>query len=310
MQLKSYFLLVRWPNLLMVALTQYLLQYLVLSPALAQAGRSPTLDPLHFFLLVFVTVIIAAGGYIINDLFDYEADVVNKPDKVFIHAHIKRDHAIWLYAKLVVLGSIIALYLANHVEERRLVLIYPSAVGLLWLYSRYFKKMPLIGNVVVAVFCAFVAGVVLFAERKAFSDLATEQPALAGKVSLLFGGYLLFAFLSTLFREIVKDMEDAAGDKAQSVQSLPVAYGMAAAKNWGFASALLLLSSLLYFSKWLIENRQWIGLSFTWISIVLPLLYAMFLLKKAAGKSDCTRLSKLAKYIMLAGLILLLLIWK
>jgi 4-hydroxybenzoate polyprenyltransferase len=305
-----FFRLIRWPNLLIVAITQYLLQYLVLVPALEEAGLSPILGPLHFFLLVLDTVLIAAGGYIINDVIDYETDLTNKPDRVFIHTFISKNAAIGLYAVLSLIGLGIAWYLAGFVGEKLLVLIYPTAVGLLWLYSRYFKKMPLTGNVVVAVFCAFVAGVVLFAERDAFQIISNSQPGLAGKISLLFGGYVLFAFLSTMLREIVKDLEDLKGDRAQGVRSLPIVFGIKTAKGWAMAFVVLLLAALLFFSKWLFENTQWAGLAFTWIAVLLPLVYTLFLLKNATEKSDFTRLSKLTKFIMLAGLILLLLIWK
>ena len=306
----QFFRLVRWPNLLIVAVTQYLLQYLVLVPALEKAGLSPILGSLHFFLLVLDTVIIASGGYIVNDILDYETDLVNKLDKVFINNIISKKAAVVLYLALCLTGLLIAWYLANFVGEKMLALIYPAAVGLLWLYSRFFKKMPLTGNVVVAVFCAFVAGVVLFAERDAFAIISTSQPALASKISLLFGGYLLFAFLSTMLREIVKDMEDMEGDRAQSYRSLPIAFGMKTARRWGMAFAMLLLFSLLFFSKWLFQNEQWAGLAFNWIAILLPLLYTLVLLKNATEKSEFSRLSKLTKFIMLTGLILLLLIWK
>lgn len=301
--------LVRWPNLLIVAITQYLLQYLVLVPAIQAAGLSPLLDPFHFTLLVLDTILIAACGYIINDMEDYEADLLNKPDKVYINTVLSKSAAGFLYFLLSTVGFIIALYLASYAGNLRLVLIYPSAMGLLWLYSRYFKKMPLIGNVVVAVFCAFVAGVVLFAERETFAVIAVTQPELADKITLLFGGYLLFAFLSTMLREIVKDMEDLEGDRAGHVRSLPIAFGLTAARNTGIGFGILLLASLLVFSHWLIKHSQWAGLIFTWAALLLPLLYTLFLLKNANEKKDFSRLSKLTKFLMLTGLILLLL-WK
>ena len=84
MGIHAFLRLVRWPNLLIAAATQYLLQYLVLVPSLRAAGYSPTLDYFHFFLLVVDTAIVAATGYIVNDLLDLTSDLVNKPEKVFI----------------------------------------------------------------------------------------------------------------------------------------------------------------------------------------------------------------------------------
>lgn len=309
MPILGLFRLVRWPNLLIVAVTQYLLQYFVLVPAMEAAGLSPLLGPFHFSLLVLDTILIAATGYIINDIEDYESDLLNKPDKVYINVVISARAAGFLYFLLGIIGFAIAWYLAIYAGDIRLVFIYPAAMGLLWMYSRYFKKMPLIGNMVVALFCAFVAGVVLFAEREAFAIIAATRPALAQKITLLFGGYLVFAFLSTMLREIVKDMEDMEGDRARYVRSLPIAFGINAARYWGIGFGGLLLVSLLVFSKWLVENSQWAGLVFTWTAILLPLGYTMFLLKNANEKKDFSRLSKLTKFLMLTGLILLLL-WK
>lgn len=306
----DFFRLIRWPNLLIVVATQYLLQYLVLLPVLESAELSPLLGPFHFALLVLCTVLIAAGGYIINDVLDFEADLENKPEKTFINRSISKRTALGLYLVLSLAGLEVAWYLAGFVQEKTLVLIYPAAVMLLWLYSRFLKKMPLVGNVVVALFCAFVTGVVLFAERETYAFLSGSQPALAAKIRLLFGGYLLFAFLSTMLREIVKDAEDTEGDRRQGLRTLPVAFGMAAAVRWAMLFAGLLLLSLAFFSKWLIENSQWTGLAFTCIALISPLVYTLVLLKKASVKRDFSRLSRITKFIMLGGLILLLLIWK
>lgn len=300
--------IVRWPNLLIVALTQYLLQYLVLLPALQKAGISPTLDHWHFFLFVLTTLLITAGGYIINDILDYETDLVNKPGKVFINTSFSRKKASWLYLTLSLLGLAVAWHLAVFVEKPSLVLIYPGAVFGLWLYSRFFKKMPLLGNLVVALFCADVAGIVLFAEREAFASISVEQPALAGRISLLFGGYVLFAFLSTLLREIIKDVEDVEGDAVAGLRTLPIVSGFQMAKRAAIFLALSLLLIMLSFAWWLYKNDQWLGLVFAGAAIIFPNAGVVFLLVKAARKEDFSQLSFFTKLIMAAGLVLLVLI--
>ena len=85
--------LLRIPNLLIVALTQYLLQYLVLAPALREAGLRASLGSFHFFLLVVTTVLLAAGGYVINDILDYKTDLINKPEKMAIGKYISKGMA-------------------------------------------------------------------------------------------------------------------------------------------------------------------------------------------------------------------------
>lgn len=300
--------ILRLPNLLIVALTQYLLQYLVLLPQLQIAGLPASLDHWHFFLFVVTTLLITAAGYIINDILDYKMDLVNKPEKVFINANFTRQKAIMLYCLVVLVGFCIAWYLAAHVKNPKLVLIYPTAVLLLWLYSHSLKKMPLLGNIVVALFCAGVAGIVLFAEREAYQLLFEQQAAMALRISLLFGGYVVFAFYSTLLREIIKDMEDVEGDRTQGLRTMPIAFGFKFSKGAAAFFASLLVLMLLLFSIWLFNEKKWMAMVFAWGAVILPLIYIIFLLQKAEQKKDFSRLSFLSKLVMASGLLLLILI--
>lgn len=298
--------LFRPQNLLIVALTQYLLQYLVLVPALAEAELEPLLGYWHFFLLVFTTILIAAGGYIINDLIDFETDLVNRPERMAIGKKWSKKTAIVIYVLLSLVGLEIAWYLAGQVGNRMLVLIYPAAVLLLFLYSRKLKGMPLAGNIVVSIFCAGVAGVVLFAERDSFSQITDNQPLIGEKIKWLFGGYIIFAFITTLLREIVKDIEDMDGDRKSGLRTLPIVFGLPSAKRvaLGVAFALLLCSGIFLF--WMVENQHWAGLGFLLLAIVGPSIFLVKLLLQAKSKKHFSRLSKFIKFTMLAGLILLI----
>lgn len=302
MKITAFFKLVRFKNLVIVALTQYLLQYLVLEPALHEAQLLPILDKFHFFLLVFTTVLIAAGGYLVNDILDYEMDVVNKPEKVFVN-RVFAKQTVWVFYWIsIFVGFAIAWYLAFYVKNLPLVSIFPAAVLLLFFYSKSWKKKPLLGNVVVAVFCAFVAGVVLFAERENFARMGES----GREVTMLFGGYLVFAFLSTLLREIVKDIEDIEGDREIGLATLPIRYGVNTAKIWALGAGTALAISLLYFLWWLSQMGKWLGIGFTVALVLLPLLYLLFLIGKAQLKSHYSKASSLAKMLMFSGLILLL----
>ena len=95
--------LIRWKNLLMIALVQILIKYALLLPFYESHGVITTLSPLAFFLLVIATVCIAAGGYVINDIYDVEADKINKPSKVIINTHITEKIALRLFIILNVI---------------------------------------------------------------------------------------------------------------------------------------------------------------------------------------------------------------
>jgi 4-hydroxybenzoate polyprenyltransferase len=298
--------LIRLPNLLIVVLTQYLLEYLILVPALQIADYQYVLDDVRFALLSFVTVLIAASGYVINDIEDHEIDRLNKPEKVVVGKYLSVAKAKWLYWSLVVLGMVISIYLALFVQNFLLFFIYPAAVFLLWWYSKKLKKIALWGNVVVSIFCAFVAGIVLFAERIAFMKLIQSHTEIGERVAIIFGVYLAFAYASTMFREIVKDIEDQEGDAALGCQTLPILLGQKRAKLIAGFFAISLLILLGFYGFWLFVNGEIIGLNYLIVAVILPILLALYKLKTAETKAEFRLLSRLAKVVMLGGIFLLL----
>ncbi len=246
----------------------------------------------------------------INDIFDVQSDLVNKPQKMVVHKLISKKSATFLYAAICTMGAATSWYLATYVNNQKLFLIYPVAVVLLYFYSRSFKKLPLTGNIAVSIFCAGVAGVVLFAERKTYTQLHIDEPVLANNITGIFAGYIVFAFLSTLLREVVKDMEDMEGDRLVGLRTFPIVFGINKSKSLSIFIAGSIFMGLSFSSYWLVENSKFIALIFLIIGIMAPLIYLLKSINKSAVKTDYSRLSKLTKMIMLAGLVLLVIIWK
>lgn len=300
----AVFLLVRWPNLAIVALVQALLYYRVLRPAFGKYHLEPSLDELRMALLGLTTLSIAAAGYIINDIMDLQADELNRPARRIIGRRMSISTAYWLYFIFNLVGFTAALYLAFYVRQIGLTGLAPLAsVGLLW-YSVYAKRRPLLGNLVVAGYCAGVAGIVWFAERHAFHQLAEINTAHASALQVFLWGYIGLAFAATMFRELVKDLEDQPGDAASGLRTLPIVAGAQAAKYlaWGMAGLVaggwswLLLGCSAMFYPW----SLW-GL---FALVLLPLAYACWLLIKAQAPPDFRQISRWAKWIILAGLLL------
>lgn len=296
--------LIRFPNLIIIVLTQYLLQYLILIPAFHEVGLSPLLSHFHFSIFVFSTILIAAGGYIINDLEDYEIDLLNKPEKVIINQFIPEQNAWKLYWGISLLGFFISLYLAFHVENLPLIFIYPIAVFLLFIYSKSLKKSVLWGNLIVSIFCAFVAGIVIFAER----ENVWEMKGLGAEISKIFIFYLLFAFFSTLFREIIKDIEDEEGDRKNGCQTLPIVFGKTTAKWVGIFFGNVLLLTLGYWLFLKKENGFDVGIIYILVGIIFPLIFSIFKFYLAKTKKEFHLLSQISKYIMLSGILYLLIL--
>ena len=303
--LRHIFNLTRLPNLLIVGLTQFLLQYLVILPAYHSAGIKPDLDLIHFTLLVFCTILIALGGYLINDIFDVEIDKVNKPQRMVIGKVISEAAGWKLYYFTMGLGLIIAIYLGFHIGNPELISLYPAAVFALYFYSRNLKTQVLTGNLIVAVFCAFVAGIVWFAERNSFVNLFNEDHSLATSTATLLFAYMAFAFLSTMIRELIKDMEDAEGDKQQGCRTLPIVYGNKIAKSLTVIIGSILLMALLWWSSLVYNQKNWIALMYLCVGIVGPLIFIMARLRNAKSQHAFHQLSNWSKYLMLSGIIYL-----
>ena len=296
----AFLRLVRLPNLLVVILTQYLLRYLVLLPALRAEGIAPVLTHLEFAVLVFCTVVLTMTGYIINNIMDYGIDLLNKPGRVVVGDVISPRRAYEWYIGLNLVGFGFALWLAFRVEFVGLVLIYPVSMALLWLYSRYFKKWVLVGNILVSLFCAGVAVVILFADRAAFGQLSPDR---AGLIWLFFMGYALYAYLSTMYREIVKDMEDVKGDLAYDCRTLPVVAGMQFSKAIAAVFGLTLLAFVFYLWFYLLRHHQMAEMIYVGVALILPILFAIYLLYRAHDTAQFRTLSVVSKFIMLAGIL-------
>jgi len=298
--------LIRFPNLLIVALTQGLLYFGLLRPVLLRGGVTPALTPEQFAIFIGITVILTATGYIINDLVDLKTDQLNKPRRVIINRSISRSAAIWLYISMGMVGFFAALYLALITDRLTLLGIYPLAFGLLFFYSARLKKEALVGNILVALFCGGVAAAIGLAEYSSFKDLLLVDPLLAQRVQTLFIWYTVFAFLSTLYREIIKDMEDMEGDTLTHNRTAPIRWGLPATRVIAGIVGLCLLAFLLWQGwQWQDWFPRWV-IIFHLLGLALPMLISFYLLAFAKNRQQFHRLSTLVKWIMLNGLLLIL----
>lgn len=290
-------------NLLFIALTQYLLFFHFFFPLFRSIGATMVLEGSRAFIFLSVTTLLAASAYLINDLYDIDADRINKGGG-WAAAHPAQARG-WA-AGILAIGGLLAAWLAWDIRQPALWLIYPAAAFLLWVYSRYLKGMPLAGNLLVALLCMMVGGMVWFAEREAFSLLLSGHPQVALHALRALGFYLLFSFLATLFREIVKDCQDVQGDAAAGLQTLPARYGLGVGRRWALASGAALGLALLALAAWFFQSGQWWALSFALAALMAPLVPALLLLLRAKSASDFEKVSRLAKWIIFAGVFLIL----
>lgn len=298
----AFLRLIRLPNLLIVALTQYLLYSQIITPVLQQNKIPPALDFQLFSLLILVTTLITAGGYIVNDIVDLRIDRINKPHKVIISRRIPHQTAYWLYFCINIGGFFLATYLAFVADRMALLILFPAAVVGLLLYSIILKKSPLWGNLLVSGYCAGVAAIVWIAEQSSITQLPENE---LNKINHLLVFYAVFAFFSTLFREIVKDIEDAHGDASAKARTAPIVWGIFVAKTLAAIAGAILLLTLVYAAFAMRGAMNVWGLPFLALVGIL-IIISLVLLQKAHQKKDFHYISQFAKIIMLCGILLLL----
>ncbi|MBS1744248.1 MAG: geranylgeranylglycerol-phosphate geranylgeranyltransferase [Bacteroidetes bacterium] len=310
MKLFAAFLrLIRWPNLVFIALTQWLFYFcIVQSLYINNAGNSnsPQNNQL-FYLLMAASVFIAAAGYIINDYFDLKIDSVNKPDKVVVDRVVKRRWAIMWHLILSAAGMAISAYISY---KTRKWIIFPANVGcvlLLWLYSTTFKRKLLIGNIIIAALTAWVIVVVYFYAGATLINykgwLQSSYPFYIKKLykyTILFAG---FAFVVSLIREVVKDIEDMYGDAQYQCKTMPIEWGVPAAKVFVAVWIVVCIGSLSIIQLYAWQSGWWYVALYIIAALIVPLMIILRKLFKATTPPDYHRISSMVKLVMLAGIV-------
>ena len=276
----------------------------MLNPLLETQGLDSQVNDFYFFLLVLSCLFIAAGGYIINDIFDRNIDRINKPEKIIVGEKISIRTAENIYIVLNLVSITIGVYLSYSLNLRSLSLIFPIIAGILYFYSSTYKSQVLIGNIIVAVLSAFVPLTIALFELpllKRKYDIFIQYGNLNfNNIIYWFFFYSAFAFLLSFFREIIKDIEDFEGDTAYGKNTLPVVRGTTFAK----VVCLIILGITIFLLLFLIVNYLNDPISFVYLIsfVVLPLVYVVYILIRAKVKDDYHKISKYTKIVMLTGL--------
>jgi 4-hydroxybenzoate polyprenyltransferase len=283
--------LIRISNLLIITFTQ-VFAYYFLTPSLALHS----LLQKEFIYLLLSTFLVAAGGYIINDYMDVRLDLINKPKKVIVGNTISRRWAMFLHLIL----NTMALFFALLIGKKIALLVLLCGICL-WLYSQFLKKTYLAGNLLVAALTAFTIWILY---------IFNSNIMLAG-----IWVYGLFAFSTTLIREIIKDAEDLRGDQKFKSKTLPIVLGIRKTKNILFIlQIILLVLCLVYCTSFVAlsyssESIFVVFLLYMLGLVILPMATEAWLIKTADVKKDFTQLSLLSKLVMLSG-ILSMVFWR
>jgi 4-hydroxybenzoate polyprenyltransferase len=304
--MQAFFRLIRWPNLVFIVLTQCLFRTCILATSVPHFYTSDLLvaDTLNFICLVLASVCIAAAGYIINDYFDLNIDRVNKPKRNVIDRTIKRRWAIVWHLVLSGMGILLSLYIGWRTRSVILPVGNVSAVFLLWVYSTTFKRKVLSGNIIIAVLTAWVV-LVLCADDWYRIPLGWAAPIATpiGKIIRLAFFYGGFAFIISLVREVVKDIEDMEGDARYGCRTMPIAWGIPVSKVFTAVWIVVLIVILCIVQFYSLQFGWWISALYGLMSIILPLGWILFRLYHAQQPADYHRLSTAIKGVMLTGIL-------
>ncbi len=297
--MKSFFKLIRWPNLVMIVLVQYLIRFAIIE----SLAVPHVLNHFYFFLGVLCSVSLAAGGYVINDIMDIGADTTNKPQRMVLGARISVDTGWTIYAVLNFIAVISGYLVARQTSIGQLWLIPVVAAALLYLYSSDLKKRAVIGNLVVSILTALP--IFLVAVFDVLPAATVNNKELVKPVFLAISIYAAFALALNFIREIIKDAEDIEGDSAAGYRTLAVLMGR---QNVRWIIAILIVGVLTFtlgYNFYLFQSDLYSAL-YVSIFVNLPLAYLMIKVMLAKSKADFFKASTLTKIIMLTGILSML----
>jgi 4-hydroxybenzoate polyprenyltransferase len=290
---------------MIVAVTQGLIYHQLLNQTFKRYSILGTFNSFDFCLFVFTTLLITASGYIINDIYDIETDRINKPDKRIIDVHLSLSAAWKIYFSMILTGALISFYLAVQRNDLFYWFIYPVAVFLLFGYSRWFKGIPYLGNILVSLFCAAVPGIFFLSEASVLKELKIRDLTSFLPLHNLLLAYVLFAFLTNLYREIVKDLQDETGDKLTNIQTAAVYFGKKNTKIMALFTALITSMVITFsFSQSIFSNIPYLFI-LQILLIQTPLSISIIKIIQAKDDKAFRNVGLWIKLIMINGLILI-----
>jgi len=281
LKLLSLFSVVRGYNILIIVIAQYLTSIYILAPE--KPLTKVLFDP-KLFVIVLASALAIAGGYIINNFYDAEKDLINRPNKTFLDSFISQNTKLSVYFVLNFLSVILASYISF-----KAVVFFSSYIFWIWFYSHKLKKYPFIGNLTASV----LAITPFFAVFIYYQNFA-----------LVIFVHATFLFLIISMRELVKDLENLKGDLVQNYHTIPVVYGETFSKR-----IITFLSFVTLVPIYLLLTRFDVGyMQYYFLLAVILLAVFLFYLWRSTAKLDYIILHAILKLIIVVGTLSIVLI--
>ncbi|MCF8461017.1 MAG: geranylgeranylglycerol-phosphate geranylgeranyltransferase [Flavobacteriales bacterium] len=282
----------------MIVLIFLLAKTQLIDPVSELSGVISCISNLHWLLLALATMLIAASGNVVNDIFDQNIDFHNKPDKIIVGNTISEANAWNYYYGLGSVGLGLGMFLCWGLGNLSNSLIFMLSAGGLYFYSYSYKRQFLIGNLVVAFLAGLVPFLPLYFQMMCTPNMWMELPWAPVLVALGF-----FSFLTTLIREMIKDMEDLKGDQLLKCTTIPIVLGVKGAKAIVILLLMVLMSAIVSLQTAWIHDKDWLMFSYFLIVVQLPAASTIFLVMRGKTPKDFHLASTLTKVLMLGGIL-------
>jgi 4-hydroxybenzoate polyprenyltransferase len=261
----------------------------------------------QYVLLVLSTVLIAAAGYVINDIFDQDTDNINKPTKVIVGKRISENNAYYIYAALNSTGVCIGFYLSNVIMKPSFATVFILIAATLYIYATSLKQMAVVGNIIVAITLSF--SVIIIGIFDIYPAINSANQLVMSNLFSVLVDYAIFAFMINLLREMIKDIEDIKGDEEQGMRTLPIIIGLAKTTKLIFALSFVPILTLFnYVNNYFVGNNLFIATGYTFIFVLGPLFYCTIKIWITKTKEDFHALSSLLKWILFFGILSIIII--
>ena len=272
-EIKGFTKAIRIPHLFGIVVVQFLTaSYLIKTP-------NEVLLNWEFILLTASITMLAAAGYLINDYYDQKIDLINRPDRVIVGIHLRRRRALAAHMGLSILAIMIGLWI-----DRWLGLFNFFASFMLWLHSNYFRRVLLLGNIMVALMHVMIILVV----ATYFQVYNTYLLA-----------YSLFAFVAIFIREVVKDLRGVKGDAAHGAETISVTWGIRTAKKLIYLSIFCGIIFMIYFLEGALPTNS----GFYFLALLPFLGWFIYRIQSADTQSHYRTLKKSIDWIILSGIL-------
>ncbi|MFC7773441.1 geranylgeranylglycerol-phosphate geranylgeranyltransferase [Flavobacterium sp. GCM10027622] len=292
----KYLQLIRYQNLLLIAL----MQLVVLHGFLKFQNAWLFLQDWQYYLLVIATVCIAAGGYIINDINDQNADAENKSSGNIVGKTISESTAYNLYVGFTIIGVGIGFYLSNAIQKPNFVTVFILCAALLYIYATNFKQILLVKNIVVSFLLAF--SIIIIGLFDIYPAITFENRSVMQIIFSILLDFSIIAFIINFMREIVKDMEDIKGDYNNGIQTLPIVLGVSRTAKLLLVFTLIPVGLILYYTYTNLFKLEFATVYILGF-IIGPLFYFMIKIASARSKKEFNHLSTVLKFVIFFGII-------